>query len=118
MHYADDLLLLIFIIPSISITYFSSATKFLILLKKKNIDIIKTLGTGFDSSRDIYQYGFVNFNKRVHSIPPTSDKDYQSLAHGRWFFPSILAFSTIKPGRHDIAEIFDIYHSINKHYVF
>jgi hypothetical protein len=41
----------------------------------------------------------------VHSIPPTSDKDYQSLVHGRWFFPSILAFSTIKPGRHDIAEI-------------
>jgi hypothetical protein len=51
-----------------------------------------------------YQYGFVNFNKRVHSIPPTSDKDYQSLAHGWWFFPSILASSTIKPGRHDIGH--------------
>ena len=54
IQHLNDLLLLILIIPWISITYFSSATKFLILLKKKeNIEIIKTLGTGFDSSRDI-----------------------------------------------------------------
>ena len=32
----------------------------------------------------------------------TSDKVYQSLAHGRWFSP---AYSTTKTGRHDIAEI-------------
>jgi hypothetical protein len=44
---------------SISITYFSSATKFLILLKKKNIEIIKTLGTDFDSSRDITLYAWL-----------------------------------------------------------
>ena len=34
-----------------------------------------------------------------------SDKAYQLLAHGRWFFPGIPASSTIKTGRHDIAEI-------------
>ena len=33
------------------------------------------------------------------------DKVYQLLAQGRWFSPGILAFSTIKTGRHDIAEI-------------
>jgi predicted membrane protein len=27
------------------------------------------------------------------------------LAHGRWFSPGTLASSTIKTGRHDIAEI-------------
>jgi hypothetical protein len=32
----------------------------------------------------------------------TSDKAYQLLAHGRWFYP---ASSTTKTGRHDIAEI-------------
>jgi hypothetical protein len=26
------------------------------------------------------------------------------LAHGRWFSPDTLAFSTTKTGRHDIAE--------------
>jgi hypothetical protein len=31
-----------------------------------------------------------------------SDKVYQLLTHGRWFFP---ASSTTKTGRHDIAEI-------------
>ena len=34
-----------------------------------------------------------------------SDKDYQLLAHGRWFSPGTPASSTIKTGRHDIAEI-------------
>jgi hypothetical protein len=32
-------------------------------------------------------------------------KDYQLLAHGRWFFPGTSASSTTKTGRHDIAEI-------------
>ena len=60
IQHLNDLLLLILIIPWISITYFSSATKFLILLKKKeNIEIIKTLGTGFDSSRDITLYAWL-----------------------------------------------------------
>jgi hypothetical protein len=29
----------------------------------------------------------------------------QLLAHGQWFSPGILASSTTKAGRHDIAEI-------------
>jgi hypothetical protein len=32
-------------------------------------------------------------------------KDYQLLAHGRWFSPGTPASSTTKTGRHDIAEI-------------
>jgi hypothetical protein len=32
-------------------------------------------------------------------------KFYQLLAHGRWFSLGILASSTTKTGRHDIAEI-------------
>ena len=35
----------------------------------------------------------------------TSDKAYQLLAHGRWFFPGTPASYTTKTGRHDIAEI-------------
>ena len=34
-----------------------------------------------------------------------SDNVYQLLAHGRWFSPGTPASSTIKTGRHDIAEI-------------
>jgi hypothetical protein len=34
-----------------------------------------------------------------------SDKVYQLLAQGRWFSPGTSASSTIKTGRHDIAEI-------------
>jgi hypothetical protein len=34
-----------------------------------------------------------------------SDKVYQLLAHGRWFFPGTPASSTTKTGRHDITEI-------------
>ena len=34
-----------------------------------------------------------------------SDNIYQLLAHGRWFLPDTPASSTIKTGRHDIAEI-------------
>jgi hypothetical protein len=35
----------------------------------------------------------------------TSDKVYQLLAYGRWFYPGTPASSTAKTGRHDIAEI-------------
>jgi hypothetical protein len=34
-----------------------------------------------------------------------SDKDYQLLAHGRWFSPGTPASSTTKTGRHDIDKI-------------
>jgi hypothetical protein len=33
------------------------------------------------------------------------DKDYQLLAHGRWFSPGTPASSTAKTDRHEIAEI-------------
>jgi hypothetical protein len=38
-------------------------------------------------------------------LAAASDKAYQLLAHGRWFSPSTPASSTIKTGRHGIAEI-------------
>ena len=38
-------------------------------------------------------------------LTAASDKDYQLLAHGRWFSPGSPASSTTKTGRHDIAEI-------------
>jgi hypothetical protein len=38
-------------------------------------------------------------------LAAASNKVYQLLAHGRWFSPGTPAFSTTKPGRHDIAEI-------------
>ena len=38
-------------------------------------------------------------------LASASDKDYQLLAHGRWFSPGTPASSTIKTGRHDTAEI-------------
>ena len=38
-------------------------------------------------------------------LAAASDKDYQLLAHGRWFSPGTPASSTTKTGRHDIDEI-------------
>jgi len=35
-------------------------------------------------------------------LAAASDKVYQLLVHGRWFYPDT---STTKTGRHDIAEI-------------
>jgi hypothetical protein len=43
--------------------------------------------------------------KKCTRLAAASDNDYQLLAHGRWFSPHTLASSTIKTGRHDIAEI-------------
>jgi hypothetical protein len=43
--------------------------------------------------------------KGCTQLAASSDKVYQLLAHGRWFSPGILASSTTKTGRHDIAEI-------------
>jgi hypothetical protein len=46
-------------------------------------------------------------NSRKHEIieKAASDKVYQLLAHGRWFYPGTPASSTNKTGRHDITEI-------------
>jgi hypothetical protein len=49
--------------------------------------------------------GFVNHNKECTRLAAPNDKDYQLLAHGRWFSPGTAASSTTKAGRHDIAEI-------------
>jgi hypothetical protein len=49
--------------------------------------------------------GFVNYKKRCNRLATASEKDYQLLAHGRWFSPGTPSSSTTKPGRHDIAEI-------------
>ena len=50
--------------------------------------------------------GFVNYKKGCTRLAIASDKDYQLLAHGRWFSPGTPASSTtVKTGRHDIAEI-------------
>ena len=43
--------------------------------------------------------------KRCTRLTTASDKVYQLLAHGRWFYLGTPASSTTKTGRHDIAEI-------------
>jgi hypothetical protein len=48
---------------------------------------------------------FVNDKKGAPDSLRQSDKVYQLLAHGRWFFPGSKASSTTKTGHHDIAEI-------------
>jgi hypothetical protein len=42
---------------------------------------------------------------RLTRLATASDKDYQLLAHGRWFSPGTPASSITKTGRHDITEI-------------
>jgi hypothetical protein len=44
-------------------------------------------------------------NKSPVSKQAASDKFYQLLAHGQWFYSGTPASSTTKTGRHDIAEI-------------
>ena len=45
---------------------------------------------------------FCRLKKGCTRLAATSDKDYQLLAHGRWFSP---ASSNTETGRNDIAEI-------------
>jgi hypothetical protein len=56
---------------------------------------------------DVYNYplSLIKLQKRCTRLAATSDKVYQLLAHGRWFFPGTPASSTTKTGRHDIADI-------------
>jgi hypothetical protein len=49
--------------------------------------------------------GFVNYTKGCTRLAAASDKVYQLLAHGLWFFPGTPASSTTKTGCHDVAEI-------------
>jgi hypothetical protein len=46
-----------------------------------------------------------NLQKGCTQLAAASDKVYQLLVHGRWFYPGTPASSTTKTGRHDIAEI-------------
>jgi hypothetical protein len=46
-----------------------------------------------------------NLQKGCTRLAAASDKDYQLLAHDRWFSPGTPVSSTTKTGRHDIAEI-------------
>jgi hypothetical protein len=46
-----------------------------------------------------------SYKKGCTWLTATSDKVYQLLAHGRWFFPDTLASSTTNTGRHNIADI-------------
>ena len=48
---------------------------------------------------------FVNYKNGCTRLAAASDKVYQFIAHGRWFTPGTSGSSTIKTGRHDIAEI-------------
>ena len=49
--------------------------------------------------------GFVNYKKGCIRLAAASNKVYQLLAHGRWFYPGTPASSTTKTGRHDIVAI-------------
>jgi hypothetical protein len=58
-----------------------------------------TTRTSLSPIRHGFTRDFVNYKKG------SSDKVFQLLAHGKWFFPGTPASSTTKTGRHDIAEI-------------
>jgi hypothetical protein len=58
-----------------------------------------TTRTSLSPIRHGFTRDFVNYKKG------SSDKVFQLLAHGQWFFPGTPASSTTKTGRHDIAEI-------------
>jgi hypothetical protein len=58
-----------------------------------------TTHTSLSPIRHGFTRDFVNYKKG------SSDKVFQLLAHGQWFFPGTPASSTTKTGRHDIAEI-------------
>ena len=64
-----------------------------------------TTHTSLSPIRRGFAPGFVNYKKGCNGLAATSDKVYQFLAHGRWFYPGTPASSTIKTGRHEIAEI-------------
>jgi hypothetical protein len=64
-----------------------------------------TTHTSLSPIRREFAAGFVNFKRGCNRLAVACDKDYQLLAHGRWFSPGTPASSTTKTGRHEIAEI-------------
>jgi len=64
-----------------------------------------TTHTSLSPIRRGFTPGFVNYKKGCSRLAAASDKVYQLLAYGRWFFPVTPASSTTKTGHYDIAEI-------------
>ena len=64
-----------------------------------------TTHTSLSPIRRGFAPGFVNYKKGCTRLAVAYAKDYQLLAHGRWFSPGTPASSTTKMGRHEIAEI-------------
>ena len=64
-----------------------------------------TTHTSLSPIRRGFSPGFVYYKKGCTRLAAVSDKVYQLLAQGRWFFPGTPASSTTKTGLHDIAEI-------------
>ena len=64
-----------------------------------------TIHTSLSPIRHGFAPSCVNYKKGCTPLTAASDKVYQLLAHGLWFFPGTPASSTTKTGRHDIAEI-------------
>ena len=61
--------------------------------------------TSLSPMRHGFAPSFVNYKKGCTRLTAASDKAYQLLLHGRWFFPGTPASSTTTTGRHGIAEI-------------
>ena len=64
-----------------------------------------TTHTSLSPIRRGFAPSFVNYKKGCTRLAAASDNVYQLLVQGRWFSPGTPASSTIKTGRHDIAEI-------------
>jgi hypothetical protein len=48
---------------------------------------------------------FVYYKKSCTRLATANAKDYQLIAHGRWFFQGTPASYTTETGCHDLAEI-------------
>jgi hypothetical protein len=64
-----------------------------------------TTHTSLSPIRRGFAPGFVNYKKGCNRLEAASDQAYQLHAHGQCYSLGIPASSTIKIGRHDIAEI-------------
>jgi hypothetical protein len=62
--------------------------------------------------------GFVNYKKGCTRLAAASDKVYQLLAQGRWFFPGTPTSSTTKPWAY-LSEwlLFNVEWAIFSHYI-
>ena len=64
-----------------------------------------TTHTSLSPMRRGFAPSFVDYKKGCTRLTAASDKVYQLLAHGRFFFPGTPASSTTTTGPHGIAEI-------------